>query len=80
MVGLYIYTQNCFGKNLGQKNIFDEIFGRSAEISAAEAQFKFQKLNIFGKKFQIFMFFLFQIGPEYGQESQKNKNNFQSLK
>ena len=42
----------------------------SAEISAAEPQMKFQKLNIFG----IF----FQIGPEHGHESQKNKNYFQS--
>ncbi len=49
----------------------------SAEISAAEPQMKFQKLNIFGIFFQIFSFF-FQIGPEHGHESQKHKKHFES--
>ena len=30
---------------MGQKNIFGGIFGRSAEISAAQPQMKFQKLE-----------------------------------
>ena len=77
MVGFY---SNCFGKNLGVKYIFCGIFGWSTEISAAEPQMKFQKLNIFGIFFQIFSFFFFQIGPEHGHEPQKNKTNFQSLK
>jgi hypothetical protein len=47
------------------------------QFSAAESQMKFQKFNIFGIVFQIFSFF-FQIGPEHGHESQKNKKNFQS--
>ena len=37
--------QNVFGKTMGQKNIFGGIFGRSAEISAAQPQMKFQKLE-----------------------------------
>ena len=50
----------------------------SAEISAAEPQMKFQKLNIFGIFFSNFQFFFFQIGPEHGHESQKYKKHFQS--
>jgi hypothetical protein len=73
-------TQKCFGKNLEQKAFFGGIFGRSAEMSAAERQMKFQKLNIFGN-FSNFLDVFLQIGPEHGRESQKNiKKKVQSLK
>ena len=58
MVGFY---SKFFGQNFGQKDIFDGIFGRSAEISAADPQMKFRKLKIFGNFFQIFSFFFFKL-------------------
>jgi hypothetical protein len=38
------FTQNCFGRTMGQKNIFGGIFGRLAEISAAQPQIKISKV------------------------------------
>jgi hypothetical protein len=50
-------TQNFFGENIGLKNIFGGIFGRSVTISAIKPQMKFQKLGKFWVKIQKFGIF-----------------------
>jgi hypothetical protein len=71
-------TQNCFGKTMGQKNIFGGIFGRSAEISAAQPQMKFQKLEKCRVKIQKICIFFSQMRLKVSHHASKTKTKFES--
>ena len=56
-----------------QKNIFGGIFGRSAEISAAQSQIKFQKLGKWRVKIQKICIFLVKCDSKCHIMPQKKK-------
>ena len=72
MVGI----QNVFGKTMGPKNIFGGIFGRSAEISAAQPEMKFQKLEKCRVKIQEISIFFSQMRLKVSHHA--SKTNFES--
>ena len=63
---------------MGQKNIFGEIFGRSAEILAAQLQMKFQKLKKRRVKIPKICIFFTEMGLKVSHHASKNKTNFES--
>ncbi len=56
---------------MGQKNIFGGIFGRSAEISAAQPQMKFQKLEKRRVKIPKICIFFTKMGLKVSHHASK---------
>ena len=66
------FSQNFFGKTMRKKNVFGGIVGRSAEISAAQPQMKFQKSGKSCVKIQKICTFFSQMRPELSHHASKN--------
>jgi len=62
-----------FGRTMGQKNIFGGIFGRSAEILAAQPQMKFQKLEKRRVKIPKICILFTKIGLKVSHHASKTK-------
>ena len=63
---------------MGQKNIFGGIFGRSAEISAADPQMKFQKWEKRRVKIPKICIFFTKVRLNVSHHASKKQTNFVS--